>query len=101
MKRGQSRALTMKRGEPQPAPRSQDHGHRLAAPSLIDVDRQEAAAVVVGMEERQLLLAVHPVDGIVDVQNDAPRHLRKAVAEQLDHGRHHALERGQTPYALR
>ena len=67
---------------------------------LVDVDRQEAAAVVVGMEQRQLLLAVHPVLGVVDVEHDPARHLLEAVAEQLDHGRHHALERGRPGQVL-
>ena len=57
------------------------------------MDRQEAAAVVVRMEQRQLLPAVHPVLGIVDVEHDAARHLTEAVTEQLDHRRHHPLER--------
>jgi hypothetical protein len=45
--------------------------------------------------QRELLAAVNPVLGVVDVEQDAPRHLLEAVAEQLDHRRHHALERGR------
>ena len=67
---------------------------------LVDVDRQEAAAVVVGVEQRQLLAAVNPVLGVVDVEQDAARHLVEAVAEQLDHRRHHALERGRAGQVL-
>ena len=37
---------------------AQDHRHRLAGDRLVDVDRQEAALVVVGVEERELLVAV-------------------------------------------
>ena len=62
---------------------------------LVDVDRLKAAAVVIGVEQRQLLAAVNPVLGVVDVEQDAPRHLLEAVAEHLDHRRHHALERGR------
>ena len=72
---------------------AQDHRHRLAGDRLVDVDRQEAAPVVVGVEERELLAAVDPVLGVVDVEHDPARHLGEAVAEQLDHGRHHPLER--------
>ena len=43
----------------------QNHRHRLAADRLVDVDRQEAPAVVVGMEQRQLLPAVDPILGVV------------------------------------
>ena len=73
---------------------AQDHRHRLAAGGLVDVDRQEAAAVVVGVEQGQLLLAVNPILGVVDVEHDAARHLLEAVAEQLDHRGHHPLQRG-------
>ena len=73
---------------------AQDHRDRLAGGGLVDVDRQEAAAVVVGMEQRQLLAAVDAILGVVDVEHDAARHLGEAVAEQLDHRRHHPLERG-------
>ena len=79
---------------------AQDDRHRLAGGRLVDVDRLEAAAVVVGVEQRQLLAAVDPVLGVVDVEQDAPRHLLEAVAEHLDHRRHHALERGRTGQVL-
>ena len=74
---------------------AQDDRHRLAGRRLVDVDRLEAAAVVIGVEQRQLLTAVNPVLGVVDVEHDATRHLFEAVAEHLDHRRHHALERGR------
>ncbi len=53
-----------------------------------------------GVEQRQLLAAVDPVLGIVDVEHDAPRHLGEAVAEQLDHRRHHPLERDRPGQVL-
>ena len=59
------------------------------------MDRQKAAAVVVRIEERELLAAVNPVLGVVDIEQDAPGYLLEAVAEQLNHCRHHALERGR------
>jgi hypothetical protein len=74
---------------------TQDDGDRLAGRRLVDVDRQETPAVVMGVPQRQLLASVHPVLGVVDVEQDAPGHLIEAVAEQLDHRRHHALERGR------
>jgi hypothetical protein len=57
-----------------------------------------------GMKQRELLVAVDPVLGVVDVEHPrgpaapargqaAPRHVGEAVAEQLDHRRHHPLER--------
>ena len=80
--------------------RPQDGGDRLAARRLVDVDRHEAAAVVVRVEQRELLPAVGPVLGVVDVEHDAPGHLFEAVAEQLDHRRHHALERDRAGQVL-
>ena len=72
----------------------QDDRDRLAGGGLIDVDRQEAAAVVVGMKQRQLLAAMDAILGVVDVEHDAARDLGEARAEQIDHGRHHPLQRG-------
>src|SRR4051812_34152904 len=37
---------------------AQDHRHRLAGRPFIDVDRQETALVIMGVEQRELLLAV-------------------------------------------
>ena len=38
---------------------------------MIDVDGQEAARVVVGVEEQELLVAVHRIAGVVDIQRDS------------------------------
>ena len=80
--------------------RAQDDRHRLGGDGFVDVDRLEAAAVVVGVEQRELLAAVNPILGVVDIEHDAPRHLFEAVAEQLDHRRHHAFERDRTGQVL-
>ena len=45
--------------------RPQDDGHRLAGGHLIDRDRQEAAAVVMGVEQGELLLAVNAIRAVV------------------------------------
>ena len=37
---------------------------------VIDMDRQKAALVVVGVEERELLMPVHDIAGVVDIEND-------------------------------
>jgi hypothetical protein len=44
------------------------------------------------VEQRELLVTVHPVLGIVDVEHDPPWRIGKAVAEQLDHRSHHPLQ---------
>ena len=57
---------------------------------MIDVDGKEAAGVVVGVEERQLLVAVHGIAGVVDVQRDGGGRGGKAAAEEIDQGGRHA-----------
>ena len=59
---------------------AQDHGDRAAGGGVVDVDRQEAALVVVAVEERELLMAVNDVERVVDVEGDAFR--RRGVARQ-------------------
>ena len=76
--------------------RAQDDRHRLAGRRLVDMDRQKAAAVVMRVEQRELLAAMHCVFGIVDVEQDAPRHRIETVAEHGDHRCHHAFERDRT-----
>lgn len=64
--------------------RPQDHRHRARGGGVVDVDRQKAAVIVVGIEQRQLLLAVDYVAGVVDVQGDASGRLGVAGAVQID-----------------
>ena len=56
------------------------------------MDGLEAIVVVMGVEQRQLLAAVDPVGGIVDVEHDARRHRIEAVTEQIDQGQSHACQ---------
>jgi hypothetical protein len=44
--------------------------HAMAGVSVIDMDRQKAPFIIMGMEQRQLLMAVHGIGGIVDVERD-------------------------------
>ena len=37
---------------------------------VVDMDRQEAALVVMGVEERELLMPVYDIAGVVDIEND-------------------------------
>ncbi len=71
---------------------TQQRQHRLGCRRLEDVDGLEAVAVVMGVEQRQLLAAVDRVVGIVDVEHDAFRHAGEAVAEQIDHRQSHARQ---------
>src|SRR4051812_18235356 len=47
--------------------------HGPARRGVVNVDRQEAVGVVIGVEQRQLLAAVDLVAGVVDVERDARR----------------------------
>ena len=69
---------------------AQENRHRLAALDMIDVDGQEAASVVVGVEQRELLVAVHRVAGVVDVEGDGRGRHGEAAAEDIDQRRRHA-----------
>jgi hypothetical protein len=51
-------------------------------------DRQKAALVVMGVEQRELLMAVHRVAGIVDVERDRGRRAPVAFAEPIHQRRH-------------
>jgi hypothetical protein len=50
--------------------RAQDDGDWLAARPLVDVNREKAALVVMCVEQRELLVPMHPVQRVVDVQRD-------------------------------
>ena len=67
---------------PLAGPQQRQHG--LARESIEDVDRLEAGAVVVRVEQCQLLLAVHGIIRVVDVEHDARRRPREAAAVEID-----------------
>lgn len=52
--------------------------HRIAGGDLVNVDRQEAAAVMVGMEQRELLPAMDEILGAVD-ERGGGRRLSRAI----------------------
>jgi hypothetical protein len=49
----------------------QDDRHGPALLGVVDVDRQEAAFVIMSVEQRELLMAVDDIAGIIDVVTDA------------------------------
>src|SRR5208337_347356 len=57
---------------------------------VIDVDWQKTSLIVMSMKQRQLLIAVHNVAGVVDVEGDSGRRTIVAAAIQVDHGVCHA-----------
>ncbi len=65
---------------------AQEDRHRPAALDMVDVHRQKAPGVVVGVEQRQLLVPVHRVAGVVDIERDRYRRRREGAAEEVDQG---------------
>ena len=65
--------------------RAQENRHRLAALHMVDVHGQEAALIVVGVEERELLVAVHGIAGVVDIERDGGGRGWEGAAEEIDH----------------
>jgi hypothetical protein len=62
---------------------------------VIDVDRQEAALVVMGVEQRELLMTVNDIHRVVDVERHRLRRLGVAGAVEIDHHAHQADEIAQ------
>ncbi len=60
--------------------RTQNDGDRAPGCRVVDVDRQEAALVVVGVEKRQILMAMNDVERVVDVKRHAFG--RRGIARQ-------------------
>src|SRR4051812_8514648 len=63
--------------------RAQDHRHRLAACRFVDVDRQKAAFIVMSVEQRKLLMAMHRVAGIIYNKRDRGRWAPVALTERI------------------
>jgi hypothetical protein len=74
-----------------PASGAQEGGDHTAL-AVEDHDWLEAVLIIVGVEQAQLLAAVHGVEGVVDVEHDAARHLAKALAVVVDQGAAHAQQ---------
>ena len=64
--------------------RPQDHRDRAGRGRVVDVDRQKAALVVMGVEQRQLLTAVDDIERVVDVEHHRRRRRGIAGTVELD-----------------
>lgn len=62
---------------------SQQGEDRLAGDAVENQNRLEAGAAVVRVEQRQLLLAVHRIVGVVDVEHDARWRACEAAAVEI------------------
>ena len=60
--------------------------HGPALLRVIDVDRQEAAFIVMSVEQRELLMAVDDIAGVVNIECDRCRLARVAIHPCVDQG---------------
>ena len=74
---------------------AQQYGDRPARRRVVDMDRQETALVVMGIEQRELLMAVDDIHRIVDIERHGRRRDRVAGAVEIDHGTHQPHEVAQ------
>ena len=79
---------------------AQQHGDRPARRRVVDVDRQEAALVVMGIEQRELLMAVNDIHRVVDVERHRRGRGRVAGAVEIDHHAHQADQIAQARRVL-
>ena len=56
---------------------------------------------IVGLHGVKLLMSVHDIDGIIDIERDAARRDRVACAIEVDHGVTHADHVAQIGVAVR
>ncbi len=64
----------------------QQDRHRARGSGVVDVDRQKAALVIVRVEQRELMVVMNHIDGVVDVERDRFRRAGIAGAVDVDHG---------------
>ena len=74
--------------------------HGLARSGLEDLDRLETGGADMRIEEREFLLAVRGIVGVVDIEHDVLRHTLPALAEQVDEPQSDALERAPVGQVL-
>jgi hypothetical protein len=67
---------------------AQQHRQRPAGRDVVDMDGQKAAFVVMGIEQRQLLMAVHHVERVIDIERHCDRRRCVARAIKIDHHTH-------------
>jgi hypothetical protein len=74
--------------------------HDLARGGLEDLDRLETGGADMRIEERELLLAVRGIVGVVDIEHDVLRHALPALAEQVDEPQSDTFERAPVGQVL-
>jgi hypothetical protein len=67
---------------------TQQYRYRPRHCCVIDMDRQKTALVVVGIEQRELLVAVNDINSVIDVERHCCGRGRIAGAIEIDHDTH-------------
>ena len=80
--------------------RGAQHRSHGSAVAVEHDERLEAVRVVAGVEQAQLLPAMHRVERVVEVEHDTARHLAEAGAVERHHGASHAQQRPQVGQVL-
>lgn len=65
---------------------TQDGEDAMAGVGIVDMDRHEAAFVIVSVEQRQLLMAMHGIGRVIDIEGNRLWWAPVAVAPQVHHG---------------
>src|SRR6266480_5921617 len=68
--------------------RTQQYRYRPRHRRVIDMDRQKTALVVMGIEERELLVAVNHINSVINVERHRCGRGRIAGAIEIDHDTH-------------
>ena len=58
----------------------------MAGVRVIDMDRQKAPLIIMGVEQRQLLMTMHGVGGVVDIKRDRLGRTSVTLAPQIHQG---------------
>ena len=66
------------------------HGRNRPARRIKHDNRLEAVIIVIGIEQPQLLPAMHGIKRVINIKRDAPRHRAKTIAVEFHHGARHA-----------
>src|ERR1019366_7765215 len=74
---------------------TQDRDYAMASLRVVYMDRRKASFVVMGIEQRHLLVPVHRIGGVVDVQHDPLGWMRVALAPEVHHAARHSYQRAQ------
>ena len=64
---------------------AQQHGHRARGGGVVDMDGQEAALVIVRVEQGELLMAMHDIDGVLITASDSEHAGAQDVIDAVRH----------------